>query len=416
MDIFARIAAHAVCKADTLDEAVTAFVERHSVLQGWRFVIKTPRGNQPGHAVSKAFANGAEVIGFFDRAFVIDEETLRDMVDHKPFGIDYSISFDTQAASHLNSITENEFGEMDIPPTRDPDFQEAIKYLLEYGCNFDPMPYIQENFRQIHAGSGLHDIYRTLRAYAVLGAIDLEIFSVTGVIKVRRSTAELNSEAQTMLSSLIYDATLPGLKDVLAHGPSVMNAILLEMIRIKLSRDMKENKMVVLAEFMEKQLGAMFIRELVIANKYFLKDQPLRFFNKIQRNKDQDVVETLALVKNMAWDLTHLRMCEFAFGVGGRDGARYHFPAFLSFDRRLVELAKACPIRSCAISPFGYVVPFYEPDVTELFSEDPNESKRLAEPFYSIAANARRVGQDKKVDMPRLVAKLEAEVAELLKS
>ena len=96
--------------------------------------------------------------------------------------------------------------------------------------------------------------------------------------------------------------------------------------------------------------------EGLLAQKYFLMGQNLRFFGKVQTKKPN----LLRTVNGMAWDLVHRRNLDSTIGADLERGARYFFPAILMFDKGLAEVMDLYSLRACAIAPeSGGVIPNY---------------------------------------------------------
>ena len=187
-----REALQEICTADSVSAATAAFLANRSLLPGWRFILDSPDGNEPGQAVSKRFSDAAAVLTFFDRIFVLDDRTVEDMARYRPFGVDYSISFDTNAVSQLMLMSEESFGGT-------PDFQAAMHYIVETNANCDPMPYLQENYGMIVKGEkkNLDLVFKTLKAYTKLKYLDSDAYRASGALVPLCSPEEIEREARS---------------------------------------------------------------------------------------------------------------------------------------------------------------------------------------------------------------------------
>lgn len=135
-------------------------------------------------------------------------------------------------------------------------------------------------------------------------------------------------------------------------------ATLLKMCYIQLkhkTRSLKQ-KMIELCDFMNDELCVMMQPELILAKHYFEQGQKCTFFGKIQRNNDK----ILENIKNMAWDLFHLRMLEQGCAIRMNENADVNIPYFCTYDRRLLNVKKCYELKSMAINyRTGEKFPFY---------------------------------------------------------
>ena len=135
-------------------------------------------------------------------------------------------------------------------------------------------------------------------------------------------------------------------------------ATLLKMCNIQLkhkNRSVKQ-KMIELCDFMNFKLCAMMQPELILAKHYFEQGQCCLFFGKIQRNNEKN----LDNIRNMAWDLFHLRMLEEGCTVRMNNKADANIPYFCTYDQRLLNVKDCYELKSIAINyKTGEKIPFY---------------------------------------------------------
>jgi hypothetical protein len=155
----------------------------------------------------------------------------------------------------------------------------------------------------------------------------------------------------------------------------------------------------------------MSFSECLLAQKYFSVGQQLRFFKEVQSKK-----ENLLSVRNaMARDLTHVRRVFFTATLDYGTGARYFFPAILTFDRGFAEIIDFYTLRSCAIGPAsGDFIPMQAHDFREGIYQSMNEAERgRVESLFTDAAVARRAKQNngRSIDLEFLITGLVSELA-----
>jgi hypothetical protein len=164
--------------------------------------------------------------------------------------------------------------------------------------------------------------------------------------------------------------------------------------------------------FCDEELGAIFAREAAIAHAYFDRGQNLTFFGKVQTGRS----DLKTQLKNMAWDLWHIRQMEEGLTLSIRPEARYYFTALLTFDKRLIEIMNLYPLRAFGFNQSGEeIMPVYDGDWLGAIAAQDDVRDRLAARFYSDQARSARAAR-MATAQPRLAdleAQLESEMARL---
>lgn len=100
-------------------------------------------------------------------------------------------------------------------------------------------------------------------------------------------------------------------------------------------------------------------------------------------------------------------------------GARYFFPAMLTFDKSLIEVMRLFQLKACALAPAdGTPIPVFAGDwISEMASGDKNTSETIAKKYFSDAARIRRseMRDNGRDFLVQLAAQLEKRVAKLAK-
>lgn len=101
-----------------------------------------------------------------DHVLVLDPDTFKEMLTSgkTTYGIDYSISLDTMAFSHL-AKSINTRGEK--APR---DFREVFEFLARDDVWVDGMPYLMENFIRVELldGKRSEHVFESIKAFEVL--------------------------------------------------------------------------------------------------------------------------------------------------------------------------------------------------------------------------------------------------------
>lgn len=385
-------------------------------LKGWKFVLASDRGSLPGYAVNRVFSNGAAVRSLFasERVIVLDEETVSDMEKGVAvLPIDFSISLDTQALSYIRHYLS---GSQSLPS----DFQDVMFFISRPEVNVDPIPYLLENTRFIINGTEEErkNIFKSMEAYEVLRSIDKEVLR-NGEIKSYLTESERRLRAQELLSKAAFDRSHKGIGNEIFRRQKTMYCLLLKMVQIQFKRKegSLESKLMEFFEFMDADLVVMFAREAVVATNYFQSGQK-GFFRKIQKRSDK----LFSNLQSMSWDLWHIRQCEDGLSWNPKEGARYYFPALLTFDKDLIEVFDMCPMKMCAIDPNNTLWPAYVGDIDKLVAGGSEEiASKIHGRFYSEPAKEsrkarRRIGGVISIEhVNRLSARLESELSEVAK-
>ncbi|MGZ5199202.1 MAG: hypothetical protein ACXWC4_05470 [Telluria sp.] len=348
-EIERRIVA-AIANAETVRIGLDTFEGMQSLIPDWKFVFASENGPLPGLAISQTFSDGSAVRGLFttDRVLVLDKDTLRDMREQHDalFLYDYSIALDTQALSYLAPFLKG--GSTRLPP----DFHEVFEFIARDEVNVDPLPYMVENLPNIPTSE--LEVRRRLEAYEVLRTIDAGWLGANGEVRSKLSQAERKSNVDDLLSEMFDVSSKPEELDAMLKDYRLSYCVLLKAASIQLLTPAKaayQDKIGQLVEFMDKDLGAMFAREVLIAAHLFEHGQhEFGFFSKIQKGKP----DNLKNLRGMAWDFAHVRHVE---GVTtradwknqyDRNIARYFFSAILTCDKRYVEVLDLYPLKSYA--------------------------------------------------------------------
>lgn len=334
-----------ICCAETLYESMNIFEENKDLISDCKFIFSAQDGaNIPSCTVKKVFKNGAGVHNVFatEKIIALDEYIISEMkrkgtVDYI---IDYSISLDNNIVNYIRSFINNE--------NKHPkEFDDIFKFLIQKSVNVDSMPYMLENIKEVNDQSKIDPIYETLKCYEILKTVDEKKYENDGVISSKCSISEINNNALKNLESMIEISRDKNPRENL-NLQKILYCILLKIVDVQIHYPNKsiEYRLDKFLEFCDSILHTIFLRELVIAREYFKKVNNLRFFGKIQKNNNNK----LSNLKNMSWDLFHIRQMETRVMMRPEGNARYFFPAFLTNDLGLIEIIELFPIKAIGFS------------------------------------------------------------------
>lgn len=117
-------------------------------------------------------------------------------------------------------------------------------------------------------------------------------------------------------------------------------------IQLGYTQSSLDDKMKILVDFMSSKMHRMLHPELNLARIYFDKGHTCGFFGGIYK-KDKDIIKT---IKNMAWDIFHLRMINEGAGYYTEESADVLIPYFYTYDRRLNDIKSCYNLRALVIN------------------------------------------------------------------
>lgn len=401
-----------ICIAKSLEKAGKIYLENLDVLKGWKFIYSTPKGNTTAYSSNHSFSSTGALRNFFkhNEVFFIDEKLTRKTKGRYAVVFDYSIGLDANAVSYIEPYIDANISR--IPK----DIEEVMVFLAGRYTNFDPLPYLEENFFGLHTPVDYSKVFKSLKAYNKLRFAELQSNRNGKRLIFKLTDQQINDETSGMLSSMMHKLTNQNIVNELKKDYLRYYVLLLKMIEIHFSSKQDVNKK--LKEFflfMHHDINAIHTREALLAKEFFIRKQKLKFFAKIQpRNKN-----LFRDLRNMAWDIKHIRGTEFKANLLTGGGVDYFIPAFLTFDSRLVEVIDLVKINALSISPDGDVTPFYhsktESFIYDLIQGFPDKNDFL-ETHFSLEARECRVKSRRlrPYDFYNGMCKLEEKVASLL--
>ena len=109
-------------------------------------------------------------------------------------------------------------------------------------------------------------------------------------------------------------------------------------------------------EFLDNELGEIMLPEINLAKRYFARGNSLGFFGKIHTGNEA----ILPQLKNMAWDLLHLRFMDYSCTLFDGRKCDAIIPYFFTYDKRLQEIRSCYTLRVLAFNPRNHaVIPVY---------------------------------------------------------
>lgn len=327
-----------ICGAD-IYEGFLIYKENREILKDWMFIgCDSNNINQMKKIIhTQRLYDECFLLNFFKYIYIYVIDYRTTLQDKILFFLDYSVSLDTQILSYIKRYLFNP--KENIPKN----FLKVLNYLILNNINVDPFEYLYENYDDFNSRS--NDILMTLYAYEVFKNLNVSYWKSNYLLTTDLTHKEIIKKVNEEID--ILKDTFNNIKEYRDKCYNLTYICLLKMIIIELtySRRKWEFKLDLFLRYLNYEVGLMVHREIIIAKEYFYKGHNLGFFKKINKN----MKEPIKIIKNMAWDLFHIRNIErnkMAFSSNNI----YFVPCFLTYDKNLAEIVRLCSIKKMAIN------------------------------------------------------------------
>ena len=317
------------------------YLLNRSVLKDWTFIVSTKEPN------NMDLYDGLEKIsGIRERLFtpfsngrvsIINDRILQRCLsnDDSRARTFRCVSFDTQTVSYIERYYKK--GTVSYEG-----FETVIQLLKSGDLGVDHIPYTIENL--MFDLSRKDSVERTLFAYEML------VGENAGTEKV------CWEQARAIVS--MYEKEEFEFPFEIKEQYKMIYLSLLKMSQIQLEhqKESVEKKLKIFVEFITTKLYRMMQPEINLAKVYFSKGSNCGFFGKIHKG-NKNVLEQL---KNMTWDLMHLRFMDYSSMMFDATEGDALIPYFFTYDKRLQDIRECYSLQALAINPHTYsVFPIY---------------------------------------------------------
>lgn len=241
-------------------------------------------------------------------------------------GMQFCVSFDTQTISYFNRYYRGNVASL---PTN---LKTFIQLLYNQNISVDYIPYSMENL--LFANKDIDSVYDTIYTFERL------------YYKENESDEYCHMQTKKVINW--YESMRNRNETEFIHLYKSVYISLLKMCHIQLFHTswLIDKKMETLCEFMNSTISQMLHPELILAYNFFQKGQNYNFFGKIQKGRT-DIVNS---IKNMAWDLFHLRMLEINCAFKNHDVVNAVIPYFFTYDERLKNISECYALKGIAVN------------------------------------------------------------------
>lgn len=311
------------------------------ILKDWTFIVATTEPNN-----MDLYAGLNDISGIRERMFtpfangrvsIINDKILKRCLTQNDSRarIFRSVSFDTQTVSYIERYYKN--GSVTYNG-----FESVIQLLKGEKIGVDYIPYTIENL--------LFDTIRKSSVEQTLFAYEMMCGESTGNETICRERAQA-------ITSMYEEGKLKFTIELKTQYQMIYLSLLkMSQIQLEHSKMPVEKKLQVFIDFIVTKLYRMLQPEINLAKVYFTMGSSCGFFGKIHiSNKN-----ILNQLKNMTWDLMHLRFMDYSsmfFDIQKGDAL---IPFFFTYDKRLLDIRECYNLQALAINPYSCsTIPIY---------------------------------------------------------
>lgn len=301
---------------------------------------------------------------------------------HK-YGVFYSreqrcISFDTQTVSYIDKYYRG------MEQSLSENIQNVIDLLHLENVSIDYIPYAMENL-----------LFSNQNKDVVLNTL----FSFEKIISKHKQSDDLCIEVAEETVNLYekFHHTLFNGLDKLYYSiySIILNAVIIQFNNSKISLDKKMEKM---CDFINSKLCCLMIPEIIVSKRYFEKGQNYSFFGKVQKNRN-DIIK---VIRNMTWDLMHLRMLEQGCAYPNLPDICLFIPYLFTYDTRLLDVKDCYEFDALAVwKTTRATIPVYA---------NTNEIESYLNKLCTPSATYERNQKHSQVNISNLISSLECQL------
>jgi len=221
----------------------------------------------------------------------------------------------------------------------------------------------------------------------------------------RRSNKTTSKRMKEIISFYNKDNIELGFHSLLTRIYKQSYVMLLKSIIIQNTKRGLNNKLIELLNFSNDEMNMMMIAEINIAIEYFKKGNNFTFFSKIHKGNKKILKD----IKNMNWDIFHVRHLEFLMGNFNMSKAKVVLPVLASMDKKFNELRGLIKLKALITdrNSYNYYPIHNNSEVKSILS------KNQFNDIFSIDNAKKRRSMINSQDIDDLINKLEKFIVEL---
>lgn len=373
---------HRLSAVRTHSEAAAVWLDHPAELENYLFVLSQP-GEPSANWPAKLDLPGG---GFLRSVFAHDEllftshKILADMAGEKQQAYipsDYTIGFDSNVGQYLCNLVEGRSSPV-VENVR-----QTLRELARRRFNWEVMPILMEHAEAIMAGRDLDYVWRVVHASEYFSACDLRHFADTGELRLQKSEASVQADAQLALSEW-HRLLSHGEINRIRHSHTLYHVLLLKIALLHRSRPSPRDTCRNMCDFLEFMCGTVGISLpwlLWAASGLFEQGGAFEPLRKLTAAREHLIRNS----RNIAWDVMHYVDRRQLAGHNGR-GKAFLLPYTLTFDRGLAQWLDRQAQRSCLVTQGERMPQFFAEydmlnDLMERFGTDQNWVNTAARHF-----------------------------------
>lgn len=297
-------------------------------------------GTIPNYMLSQECENFSVInLGCADHYYVVDQEAYEEMLKKGKYdyAIDTCIDLDTQAVSYLRDMFRID-GNVNIRN----DKLHMLEYLHQFQADYSCMPYAIENAIKMNKENEIQ-CYQNLKSFMWFKSFDYAEYIKSGEIKYNNSEENIVYDADYMYREIKSQKLVYEMKNLYEQQKAIY-ALLIKAACIEFENSKKsaKNKILMLIDFVNYELGVAPIREIEACLYFFRREEKAKkFFKKIKDSNKK----ILSDINGMAWDFTHIRHIEKEFMEKPTEKVKIAIHALLSYDHGLAEILQLNPVK-----------------------------------------------------------------------
>lgn len=312
-----------------------------NMLKDWTFIVATNETDN-----MNLYEGLENISGIKDRMFtpfvngrvsIINDKILKRCITKNDSRARFfrCVSFDTQTVSYIERYYKN--------GTVPYDGFDVVVHLLQGGdFGVDHIPYIIENL--LFNSDNKESVAQTLFAYEMMCSENAGNKMLC--IKKAKKTVSMYNEKE--LSFPLEVET--------QYKMIYLSLLKMSLIQLQYNKLTTEEKMKMFVEFIATKLCRIMQAEINLAKLYFDEGSQCGFFGKIRVGN----LKILDQLKNMTWDLMHLRFMDYSSMFFDDKKGDALIPYFFTYDKRLQHVRECYSLQALAINKRSHsVVPIY---------------------------------------------------------
>lgn len=330
-----------MCQLASFSDMFNFYLHNRNILKDWTFIVAT---TEPYNM--NLYAGLEEISGIKERLFtpfangrvsIINDRILQSCLSNNDSRarIFRCVSFDTQTVSYIERYYKN--GTVSYEG-----FETVIQLLKGGGLGIDHIPYTFENL--------MFDLSRKDSVEQTLFAYEMMCGENAGNEKVCRE------QVRAIVSMYEKEGFEFPFKIKEQYKMIYLSLLKMSQIQLEHRKMSAEKKLEIFIDFITAKLCRMMQPEINLAKVYFSIGSGCGFFGKIHTG-NKNILEQL---KNMTWDLMHLRFMDYSSMMFDAEKGDALIPYFFTYDKRLQDIRECYSLQALAINPHTYsVFPIY---------------------------------------------------------